>query len=57
MEGLTARRFGSSLHLYTRSDMNIDSISTELETIGIIPEVVEETSPDLEDVFIQLMGK
>jgi ABC-2 type transport system ATP-binding protein len=55
--GVAARRFGSSLHLYTRSDMNIDSFSTELETIGIVPGVIEEISPDLEDVFIQLMGK
>ena len=57
IEGLTARRFGPSLHLYTRSDMNIDDFSAELENIGIMPEVIEEASPDLEDVFIQLMGK
>jgi ABC-2 type transport system ATP-binding protein len=57
MEGLTARRFGSSLHLYVSSDLNINRFSTELETIGIMPEVIQETSPDLEDVFIQLMGK
>jgi ABC-2 type transport system ATP-binding protein len=57
IEGLTARRFGSSLHIYTRSDINIGNFSAELETIGIMPGLIEEASPDLEDVFIQLMGK
>jgi ABC-2 type transport system ATP-binding protein len=57
MEGLAARRFGSSIHLYTRSDLNITSFSTELEILGIMLGLIEETSPDLEDVFIQLMGK
>ncbi len=57
MDGLAARRFGSSLHLYTRSDMDVHNFFTELETIEIMPEVIQEASPDLEDVFIQLMGK
>jgi len=57
IEGLAARRFGSTLHLYPHNEMTIDSFFTELEAIGIMPGFVEEVSPDLEDVFIQLMGK
>jgi ABC-2 type transport system ATP-binding protein len=55
--GMVSRRFGSSIHIYPRSDMTIDDLYGQLKLAGIASDVIEPVSPDLEDVFIQLMGE
>jgi len=56
LDGLSARRFGSSLHLYTSRSAAIEHYLEKLRTIGINEKSIQEVSPELEDVFIQLMG-
>jgi ABC-2 type transport system ATP-binding protein len=56
IQGIVSRRFGTSLHVYPRLDMAIDDFYNRLERAGIAPDVIEPVSPDLEDIFIQLMG-
>ena len=54
IEGLCARRFGSSIHLYGPPGYTVDRLSNELERSGIGADV-ERLQPELEDVFIQMM--
>jgi drug efflux transport system ATP-binding protein len=54
--GLAARRFGASVHIYTRQDDTIESFRGELGALGIPAAGVEEIPASLEDAFIQLMG-
>jgi ABC-type multidrug transport system ATPase subunit len=56
INGLTARRFGSSLHLYLNSGDEIESFYSQLAAVAIRPKQIEQVEPDLEDTFIQLMG-
>jgi len=55
--GVTGRRFGAALHVYTTADMNRDELLTNLEKAGIDGTAVSEIPAELEDVFIQLMGE
>jgi len=57
IEGLTSRRFGSSLHIYTAAGDSIERYETDLEPLGIEKGMMSEIKPELEDTFIQLMGK
>ena len=54
IEGLSARRFGSSVHLYGPPGYTVDRLSSELERSGIGADI-EPLQPELEDVFIQMM--
>ena len=54
IEGLSARRFGSSIHLYTPADYTIDRLKNDLEGAGL-PSDVEPIHPELEDVFVQMI--
>ena len=55
--GMVSRRFGSSIHLYPHPGLALSDFYSRLEPAGIALEAVEPVSPDLEDVFIQLMGE
>jgi len=52
--GVTARRFGSSIHLYAPPDYTTDRMARELKDAGV-PSDVETLPPELEDVFVQMM--
>jgi ABC-2 type transport system ATP-binding protein len=56
MEGLAARRFGSSLHLYVSRGAAVERYIERLRKIGIEEGDLREVDPGLEDVFIQRMG-
>ncbi|MDH4156671.1 MAG: ABC transporter ATP-binding protein [candidate division Zixibacteria bacterium] len=55
IEGLSARRFGSGLHLYIDQDARIEEFRRPLEHLGIDASNLTPTPADLEDRFIQLM--
>jgi ABC-2 type transport system ATP-binding protein len=57
MPGLTARRFGGSVHIYIDESDSIEKYQAPLADMGIGKEMIEPISPELEDTFIQLMGK
>jgi ABC-2 type transport system ATP-binding protein len=57
IEGLTSRRFGSSIHLYVSEHDSIENYHAELSNAGIEADLISSTDPELEDTFIQLMGK
>ena len=54
IEGLSARRFGSSIHLYGPPGYTVDRLTSDLERSGIGADV-EPLQPELEDVFVQMM--
>ena len=54
VEGLSARRFGSSIHLYGPEGYTAERLSQMLESAGIAG-AVEPLEPELEDVFVQMM--
>jgi ABC-type multidrug transport system ATPase subunit len=53
--GISARRFGSSVHLYGPPGYTADRLSRDLELAGIGADV-EPLEPELEDVFVQMMA-
>jgi len=55
IEGMTARRFGGSLHLYP--DGSIDRYYDRLAPAGIGRDNITRIEPDLEDIFIQFMER
>jgi len=57
LDGLSARRFGSSLHVYISRGAAIGQFIDQLLKIGIEERAIQEVEPRLEDVFIQLMGE
>jgi ABC-2 type transport system ATP-binding protein len=57
IEGITSRRFGASVHIYTRGNHTIEEYYHDLRRIGIEPDLITPIQPELEDTFIQLMGK
>jgi ABC-2 type transport system ATP-binding protein len=57
IDGLTSRRFGSSIHVYTSNSHGIENYYGELQKLGIEPSMLEPIAPELEDTFIQFMGK
>ncbi len=57
IDGVSVRRFGSSLHVYTVASMPMDDLEQKLAQCGITSDRVEKIDSELEDTFIQLMGK
>ncbi|MEW5922689.1 MAG: ABC transporter ATP-binding protein [Candidatus Zixiibacteriota bacterium] len=57
IDGLSSRRFGSTIHLYTAAASPIDNYLEQLHAVGIERSMLENIEPDLEDVFIQQIGK
>jgi drug efflux transport system ATP-binding protein len=55
-DGLSARRFGSSLHIYIDSGYTMNQFQSEFELSGIDATRLKTINPDLEDTFIQLMS-
>jgi len=55
IDRVTARRFGSGLHLYTGPEMDIDQLTGVLNRINIGADKITPVAPDLEDCFIQVM--
>ena len=56
LDRISARRFGSGLHLYFDEKQEPISYQKELNTAGLDYNVLKRIEPDLEDCFIQLMG-
>ncbi len=54
IEGLTAQRFGSGLHLYLNENENLDDYAAYLSQQGINVDTLKPAAPGLEDRFIQL---
>jgi ABC-type multidrug transport system ATPase subunit len=57
IEGLSSRRFGSSIHIYTPPDKSIERFHDALRNLGISHGDIVPMEPELEDTFIQFMGK
>jgi len=55
IDGITSRRFGSSIHLYTSRQQKIENYYERLSLLGISVESISPIKPELEDLFIQLM--
>jgi ABC-2 type transport system ATP-binding protein len=55
IEGLTARRFGAGMHIYTTGEAGIGPFTAELGEAGVETEKIEKIEPSIEDRFIQLM--
>lgn len=55
IEGVEARRFGSSVRFFTPPNYGLDRLQQQLSGLGISGDV-EPSRPGLEDVFIQMMG-
>jgi ABC-2 type transport system ATP-binding protein len=54
---IVSRRFGSSVHIYIPINRSIEDYYDDLRQIGIEPNVISSVQPELEDTFIQFMGK
>jgi ABC-2 type transport system ATP-binding protein len=57
IEDISIRRFGAGLHIYTASSMSTDDLMRQLSQHCISSEQVSRVRSELEDTFIQLMGK
>lgn len=57
LEGLTANRFGSTIHIYTDKDQTINNYYEKFSSLGIKSTMIEQIKPELEDLFIQLMER
>jgi len=55
IDGLSARRFGSALHLYIAKDQTPARFAGPLASLGVDISLLHTTPPSLEDRFIQLM--
>lgn len=57
IEGITARRFGAAIHLHLSENHTIEEYRDDLRRIGLEPNMISPIKPNLEDIFIQLMGR
>jgi ABC-type multidrug transport system ATPase subunit len=57
IEGISSRRFGASVHVYIKADRTIEEYDHSFRRIGIEPDSITPVQPELEDTFIQFMGK
>lgn len=57
IDAVRVRRLGSAAYLYRKSGDTLPISREALRTAGLSPEMVEETAPTLEDVFIQMMER
>lgn len=55
INGLSARRFGAGVHLYTDEQAQITAFHDPLRNAGVDPAQIEPIEPSVEDRFIQLM--
>ncbi|MCP4706205.1 MAG: ABC transporter ATP-binding protein, partial [candidate division Zixibacteria bacterium] len=55
IDGITPRRFGSSIHLYSDPQLKMEKHYDRLATLGIKTNSISPIKPELEDLFIQLM--
>jgi ABC-2 type transport system ATP-binding protein len=55
IDGLSARRFGSALHLYIGKEQTPARFAGPLASLGVDISLLHSTPPSLEDRFIQLM--
>lgn len=55
LDGLSATRFGASLHIYAQSADRFERHRPQLNKLGIAPDQITSVQPELEDRFIQLM--
>ncbi|MCK5126648.1 MAG: ABC transporter ATP-binding protein [candidate division Zixibacteria bacterium] len=56
IEGIVARRFGASIHIYSDNLSKTEDISETLADRNIEFSSLAQIEPELEDVFIQMMG-
>jgi ABC-2 type transport system ATP-binding protein len=56
IETVTARRYGTALRLYAGEGASVTEIAALVSEAGIDASGLEEIAPELEDVFVQLMG-
>ena len=56
IEGLDSRRLGPAVYVYTRPGERIDDYRLKVEGAGLSLDELEEQSPNLEDVFIEMMN-
>jgi len=56
IENVTARRYGAALRLYAGEDTTAAEIAEIVKEAGVDISGLEEIEPELEDVFVQLMG-
>ncbi len=54
-DGMTARRFGGSMHVYLAPSATPNQHAETLQSAGIDPDALNAIPPELEDTFIQLM--
>lgn len=57
IRGLDSRRLGRAAYIYTRPGDRIGNHGSELAAAGFSLDEIEETSPNLEDVFIEMMSE
>jgi ABC-2 type transport system ATP-binding protein len=60
VEGIVSRRFGSAVYIHSEeavagATLTGSAVAARLRAAGVPPESLEEISPSLEEVFIQLM--
>jgi ABC-type multidrug transport system ATPase subunit len=55
--GINSRRFGASVHVYIQAGHSIEEYHDDLRKTGIEPDSITPVQPELEDTFIQFMGK
>jgi ABC-2 type transport system ATP-binding protein len=55
IEGVTARRVGGAIHICLPEGRSVEEFSDRMEPLGVTSRAVEPSSPDLADVFIQMM--
>jgi ABC-2 type transport system ATP-binding protein len=57
LDGLSARRFGTGMHLYVEAGRRIESFAETLGGLGLDTTALSPVVPSIEDSFIQLMGE
>jgi ABC-type multidrug transport system ATPase subunit len=57
IEGISAGRFGASLHVYLDEELDLDQVADKLSDVGLGIDQLKAIEPDLEDVFIQQLTK
>jgi ABC-2 type transport system ATP-binding protein len=57
IKDIVSRRFGSAVHIYTPQNHPIEDYHDDFQNIGIEPNLISPVLPELEDTFIQFMGK
>jgi ABC-2 type transport system ATP-binding protein len=55
LNGISARRFGSTMHIYIEPGREVSEYSGEFSHCGFAVDDLREIRPELEDTFIQLM--